>query len=1254
MNTALTVNGGTVDLNNAGTSNSQTVASLSGTGGAVTNTDATTLRTLTVTQTASTSYAGALAGNLQLVMNGPGGTLALSGTSTYTGGTNLVAGEIGINSPTALGTGPFVIGAGTTIDNTSGSPLSVSTTNAQTWNGNFSFGGSADLNLGTGTVTLASSPVVTVNGGTLTVGPIVDGGTGKGLTKDGPGTLALAGASNYSGTTTVSNGTLLISGTNAGSGATNVNAGMLTVTNATGSATGSGTATIGSTAILAGNGNITGPVVLNGHLSPGVGTGGIGTLHLGATTLSTGSILDYDMAGLAAFDSAATTGLTLGSSITVNIDALPGFSLGTYNLVTSPSLTGNPTYIVNHSGLGDNGNFVYTVATVGNNIVLTVNATAQKWTGAAGNGGNGTWDTTSVNWDPAVNGGTYADGKYKQVFDDSGTNTNITINSVSGSVKPVAVQFSNNTVPYTISGQPIDGATAVVIQGPGVVNLNSPNTYTGGTTLLGGTLNMGDPSGAAIGTQTLAISGGTIDNTSGGPMFMSNNNPQIWAGSFTFAGSNVDSSHDLNIGSGGVTLTTTPTVTVAGSMSQLRIDGPIIDNGAGFGFTKDGPGTLFLNANNTYSGTATLLNGTLLVGGTLGNGTAGLTVLGGTLDLEGTNQNVGAVNVSAGTLQNGNLNATSINISNAADMAIPASFSFSGTATLTKNNTGTLTLQSTNSYSGGTTITGGVLSIASDSYLGVVPATVQPANITLNGGTLRVTTGTPANSVGGTVTISTTRGITLGASGGAISIGFTNPTLTKGSETVLVYNGVITGPGGLTIVGSLPNSGVNQANQSILDLAAPATYQGMTTINNAVAQVNDGTTGINNGAAVVNILPTGTTLNLVNNGAWNIDSAISSLTVAGLTGDSSGAIGTTNNGNAAPITLSGSGNYDFPGLIGQITVGGKTGTDARISITKTGSGTQTFDHANTYAGGTTVNNGVLTTAPGGTIGNGALAVNAADTISSVVNIGAGNNQPVTSLSGTVAGSGTARVNVAAGGTLRSTQTTATTFAGSVNLASSASANGGGTLTMSGAGGSLEIQATGSLGNNSNINVSGGTLRYNVTTGGPAVVGTGVVATVSNAAVLELAGSVAALSSGTGATSVTVVNNSTATDGLHVTGTNQQVGGVDGTGTTQVDASASLTANHIVQTALVIGGTDATHTGLVTIDASDASGNPLASSGGASRWQARLPRVLLWARAPQAGRVSLALAAPRPAPDPRRARPAWAQAAPLPCRNLRRC
>ncbi len=107
-------------------------------------------------------------------------------------------------------------------------------------------------------------------------------------------------------------------------------------------------------------------------------------------------------------------------------------------------------------------------------------------------------------------------------------------------------------------------------------------------------------------------------------------------------------------------------------------------------------------------------------------------------------------------------------------------------------------------------------------------------------------------------------------------------------------------------------------------------------------------------------------------------------------------------------------------------------------------------------------------------------------------------------------------------------------------------------------------------------------------------GNGVVATVNNSATLELAGTVSALASSTNR--VTVVNNSTASAGLLVSGTNQVVGSIDGSGTTQVDAGVSLTANHIIQNALLICGASGSPV-LVTIDASDASGNPLGQSSG---------------------------------------------------------
>jgi autotransporter-associated beta strand protein len=120
-------------------------------------------------------------------------------------------------------------------------------------------------------------------------------------------------------------------------------------------------------------------------------------------------------------------------------------------------------------------------------------------------------------------------------------------------------------------------------------------------------------------------------------------------------------------------------------------------------------------------------------------------------------------------------------------------------------------------------------------------------------------------------------------------------------------------------------------------------------------------------------------------------------------------------------------------------------------------------------------------------------------------------------------------------------------------------------------------------------ISGGTLKFNINSGTPTI-SAGATATVAAGATLELAGSVSVLGTA-GGNRTHILNNSTAL-GLVVSGTNQIVGGIDGSGSVQVNAASDLTAEHIIQKALVIGGTSGSH-GLVTIDAADAAGNPLA-------------------------------------------------------------
>src|SRR5207245_9157845 len=75
-----------------------------------------------------------------------------------------------------------------------------------------------------------------------------------------------------------------------------------------------------------------------------------------------------------------------------------------------------------------------------------------------------------------------------------------------------------------------------------------------------------------------------------------------------------------------------------------------------------------------------------------------------------------------------------------------------------------------------------------------------------------------------------------------------------------------------------------------------------------------------------------------------------------------------------------------------------------------------------------------------------------------------------------------------------------------------------------------------------------------------------------------------------------ISNNSISLGLVVSGMNQVVGAIDGSGNTQVNAGSDLTADHIIQNALVIGGS-MSGPATMTIDASDASGNPLDQSSG---------------------------------------------------------
>ncbi|MGA2500152.1 MAG: autotransporter-associated beta strand repeat-containing protein, partial [Tepidisphaeraceae bacterium] len=148
-----------------------------------------------------------------LVKNGAG-ALTLGNSNLYTYGTTLNAGTLNLNNPLALGSqSANLIISGGTLGNTSGNPITLANTtnNSQYWNGSFAFAGPDALNMGTAAVNINNSPTVTVSQSTLTLGGIVNGSPTTAnlvFTKDGPGTLVLAGTNSWTGNTLVHGGTL--------------------------------------------------------------------------------------------------------------------------------------------------------------------------------------------------------------------------------------------------------------------------------------------------------------------------------------------------------------------------------------------------------------------------------------------------------------------------------------------------------------------------------------------------------------------------------------------------------------------------------------------------------------------------------------------------------------------------------------------------------------------------------------------------------------------------------------------------------------------------------------------------------------------------------------------------------------------------------------------------------------------------------------------------------------------------------------
>ena len=205
--------------------------------------------------------------------------------------------------------------------------------------------------------------------------------------------------------------------------------------------------------------------------------------------------------------------------------------------------------------------------------------------------------------------------------------------------------------------------------------LSGANTYSAGTTLTAGTLNLNSTTALGGAAGAFALNGGVLNNTSGAAIVMTNANAITIGGNFGFG---------------------TPTSTAA---NNLTLPGTVTNAASGRVITLNGTGTTL-----TFSG---VMTNTLV-----GANTITVNGAGNTVSFGGYNLSNAAVTYQDVFNGNGNVN-------------IPGVVANGGTATLsglTYNGTGKLTLSGANTFTGTLDATTGTVNVSNLKDLGVAGA----------------------------------------------------------------------------------------------------------------------------------------------------------------------------------------------------------------------------------------------------------------------------------------------------------------------------------------------------------------------------------------------------------------------------------------------------------------------------------------------------------------------------------------------------
>lgn len=616
-------------------------------------------------------------------------TVNVSKDSTLALEENASGGNATVNNSGLMTFADYAMAENTVVKNLVGGKVDISAVDSATSIGSLS--GAGNVELGNKELSLGNLHLDD------TISGIISGNDGS-LVKIGDGTLTLTGDNTYTGTTDVNEGVLLVNGNQSAA---------------------TGQVTVKSGATLGGNGIIGGAVDVldDAHITAGAAINSVGKLTTGSLTLSDNAQLDYQ------FGQAYTPGGAFNDLIDVNgdltldgklnIETSPGgsFDVGVYRVINyTGTLTNNVMDIANAPEAADS---LYVQTSVKNQVNLVNHAglTLRFWDGTGGengelknngviNGGDGIWQSSQGNDNWTTDEST-PEGALNAPFTDAafavfqGEAGNVTVDNSKGDVIISGAQFATDG--YRVGGEAIttdtantlirvgdgtvDGASYTatidsVIRGTGGLNkgdlgtliLTGDNTYSGGTTITSGTLQVAGDTNLGAADTGITFNGGTLKY---GEAFDTARQVTLESGGGTFD----TNGHDVSL------------------LTEVEGNGQL---------TKTGKGSLTLTLDNTYTGGTTIEQGVLQ----LGNG-------GDIGSIQGDVVDNGVLNVNRGD-------------------TLALTGNISGKGQLHQTGSGITELQGENSYSGATLIANGVLQAGNTNTLSSASHHYVVADTTLN------------------------------------------------------------------------------------------------------------------------------------------------------------------------------------------------------------------------------------------------------------------------------------------------------------------------------------------------------------------------------------------------------------------------------------------------------------------------------------------------------------------------------------------